>query len=247
MMRNEEIIVGGLPIKVIRKKSLKNLYIRVNPPEGDVVVSTPAELSEEDIKLFVLKKLPEINRVREKMLSQERQSKREYVSGESHYLWGKPYRLQVVHDGANRSIVKTPTKIILTVPEGTSLEAKEKIFIEWYRQELKRALDSVAVRCEQKTGIGMVDFRIKNMRTRWGTCNIDKRRIWINLQLVKKPAECLEYVVIHELVHLLEKNHTNRFHSLVEGFCPTWKEAKKLLTALPLDYMDKGDVDINDE
>ena len=247
MMLNEELIVGGLPIEIIRKRSLKNLYVRINPPEGNVTVSTPTELTDEDIKLFVLKKLPEINKVRDKMLSQERQSKREYVSGESHYLWGKPYRLQVIYEGTTHSIMKTPTKIILTVPEGTDMETREKLFIEWYRQELKRALDSVAESCEKKTGIHADEYRIKNMRTRWGTCNIDKRRIWINLQLAKKPAECLGYVVIHELVHLIEKNHTNRFHALVEEYCPTWKEAKKILATMPLDYMEKGETDTDDE
>lgn len=246
MMRNDELIVGGLPIEIIRKKSLKNLYVRINPPEGDVTVSTPTELTDEDIKLFVLKKLPEINKVREKMLSQERQSKREYVSGESHYLWGKPYRLQVIKQGSQYNIVKTPTKIIMTVPENATTESKEKAFIEWYRQELKRALPAVIERCEKKAGVHANEFKVKNMRTRWGTCNIEKRRIWINLQLVKKPAECLEYVVTHELVHLLEKNHTNRFHALVNEFFPTWKEAKKLLAEMPLDYMEKGETDTDD-
>lgn len=247
MMLKQEIEIGGMSVEILRKSNLKNLYIRVNPPEGNITVSTPTELTDEDIKLFVLKKLPEINKVREKMLSQERQSKREYVSGESHYLWGKPYRLQVIYEGTTHSIMKTPTKIILTVSEGTDMETREKIFIEWYRQELKRVLDSVADRCEKKTGIHAGEYRIKNMRTRWGTCNIDKRRIWINLQLAKKPAECLEYVVIHELVHLIEKNHTNRFNSLVEEYCPTWKEAKKTLATMPLDYMEKGESDTDDE
>lgn len=246
-MCNEEMIIGGLPIEIIRKNSLKNLYIRINPPEGSVTVSAPAELSNEDIKLFVLKKLPEISKVRDRMLAQERQGKREYVSGESHYLWGKTYRLQVIYDGRQHKIVKTPTKIIMTVPEGTNTEARERLLIEWYRQELKRVLDTVAARCEKKTGIHAEEFRIKNMKTRWGTCNIDKSRIWINLQLAKKPMECLEYVVIHELVHLLEKNHTHRFHALVEEHCPTWREAKKLLTTMPLDYMEKGETDIDDE
>jgi len=246
-MRNEEMIIGGLPIKIIRKKNLKNLYIRVNPPEGDVTVSTPTGLNDEDIELFVLRKLPEITKVRDRMLAQERQSKREYVSGESYYLWGKPYRLQVVYEETRHKIVKTPTKIIMTVPEGTNTKAREKLLIEWYRQELKRILETVAIDCEKKTGIHAEDFRIKNMRTRWGTCNIDKRRIWINLQLAKKPMECLEYVVIHELVHLVEKNHTHRFHALVEEFCPTWKEVKKILATMPLDYMEKEEKDTDDE
>ena len=166
-MRNDEILIGGLPIEVIRKKNLKNLYVRVNPPEGNVTVSTPMELSNEDIKLFVLKKLPEITKVRDRMLSQERQSKREYVSGESHYLWGKPYRLQVVYEGTQYKVVKSPTKIIMTVPQGTNIDARERLFIEWYRQELKRVLESVIIGCEKKTGIHADEFRIKNMKTRW--------------------------------------------------------------------------------
>lgn len=246
-MCNDEIIINGLPIEIIKKQNLKNLYIRVNPPEGNVTVSTPTELSNEDIKLFVLKKFPEITKVRHRMLSQERQSKREYVSGESHYLWGKPYRLQVVYDETYHKIIKTPTKIVMTVPERTNVEARERLLTEWYRQELKRVLESVITVCEKKVGIHAYEFRIKNMKTRWGTCNIEKRRIWINLQLVKKPIECLEYVVIHELVHLLENNHTHRFHALVEEYCPTWREAKKLLVAMPLDYMEKGETDTDDE
>ena len=216
-MRNDEILIGGLPIEVIRKKNLKNLYVRVNPPEGNVTVSTPMELSNEDIELFVLKKLPEITKVRDRMLSQERQSKREYVSGESHYLWGKPYRLQVVYEGTQHKIVKSPTKIIMTVPEGTNAEARERLFTEWYRQELKRVLESVIIKCERKTGICADEYRIKNMKTRWGTCNIEKRRIWINLQLAKKPMECLEYVVIHELVHLLERTTLIDFMHLLRN------------------------------
>lgn len=246
-MMREEVEIGGLPVEIIRKRNLKNLYIRVHPPEGNVTVSAPLEQTLDDVRLFVLKKLPEIIKVRERMLAQDRQSKREYVSGESHYLWGKPYRLQVIYEGAKRSIVKAPSKIIMTVPEGTDEKTRESLLTEWYRQELKRVLESVVIGCEKKTGVYANEFRIKNMKTRWGTCNIEKRRIWVNLQLVKKPVECLEYVVIHELVHLLERNHTHRFHALVEEYCPTWREAKKLLATMPLDYIEKGEQDIDDE
>lgn len=246
-MHNEEIIIGGLPIEIIKKNNLKNLYIRVNPPEGNVTVSAPIEVKTEDINLFVLKMLPEITKARDRMLAQERQSKREYVSGESHYLWGRPYRLQVIYEGTQYKIVKTPTKIILTAPEGATKEKREAFFLEWYRQEMSRVLRTVVQQCEKKMGIHVDEFRIKNMKTRWGTCNIEKRRIWINLQLSKKPIECLEYVVIHEMVHLIEKNHTHRFHALVEEFCPAWKEAKKSLFTMPLDYMEKGEKDIDDE
>lgn len=246
-MYSEDVSIGGLPIKIIRKANLKNLYIHINPPMGDVTVSTPIAVGSEDIELFVLRKLPEIIKVRDRMLSQERQSKRAYVSGESHYLWGRPYRLQVVYDGVQGKVAKTPTKIVMTVPAETSTEVREKLLLEWYRQELKRVLDNMVIGCEKKTGVQASEYRIKNMKTRWGTCNIDERRIWINLQLVKKPMECLEYVLIHELVHLLERNHTHRFNALVETFFPTWREAKKLLAVMPLDYLDKGETSIDDE
>lgn len=239
MMHNAELHIGGITIEILRKSNLKNLYIQVIPPDGKVIVKSPTSVSEEEIRLHVLKKLPEITKTRDKMISQLRQTKREYVSGEAHYIWGKAYRLQVIYEGNKVSVEKTPNKLILTVPEGTTLERRKKIITEWYRQELKRVLSSVVSRCEKRTGLHANEYRIKNMRTKWGTCNIDKQRIWINLQLAKKPVECLEYVVIHELVHLVEKNHTNKFQALVSEYYPTWKEVKKVLNAMPLDYMDK--------
>ena len=245
-MCSEEII-GGMPVEIIKKKNIKNLYIRVNPPEGSVTVSTPSDYPDEEIRLFVLKRMPEITKVRDRMLSQARQTEREYVSGESHYLWGKPYRLQVVYEGNKYEISKFPNKIIMTAPERSTKESKERVFNEWYREELKRVLDGVISRCEAKTNLHANEYKIKNMRTKWGACNIDKKRIWINLQLAKKPIECLEYVVIHELVHLLEKNHTHRFNLLVGEFYPTWKEAKKLLAEMPLDYIEKGEQVENEE
>lgn len=240
MTSNKEII-GGISIEIIKKKNLKNLYVRVNPPEGNVTVSTPSDYPYEEIRLFVLKKMPEITKVRDRMLSQARQTEREYVSGESHYLWGKTYRLQVVCERNKYEITKLPNKIILTAPERSTKESRERAFNEWYREELKRVLDGVVSRCEAKTNLHANEYKIKNMRTKWGTCNIAKKRIWINLQLAKKPVECLEYLVIHELVHLIEKNHTHRFYALVEEFYPTWKEARKLLAEMPLDYIGKGE------
>ena len=121
-MHSGEMIIGDIPVNIQRKNSLKNMYIRVNPPEGSVVVSAPIDLTDDEIRLFVLRKIPEVKKVRDRMLAQERQTKREYVSGESHYLWGKPYRLQVIYEGNSRKILKTPTKIIMTVPEGTPVE-----------------------------------------------------------------------------------------------------------------------------
>ncbi|QTJ51621.1 M48 family metallopeptidase [Dolosigranulum pigrum] len=233
--------IGGIEIEILKKNNLKNLYIRIIPPKGDVKVSVPSTCSDEEIRNVVLKKIPEITKIREKFQKQPRQTKREYVSGESYYLWGKPYRLEVIYGNKKSEVKKTPRKIVLKVPEGTGISKRELIITEWYRAEIKRVLEIVSKKCEKNTGLKANEYRVKNMKTRWGTCNIDKKRIWINLQLAKKPMECLEYVLTHELVHLIEKNHTNRFHALVEEFYPTWKEARKLLSKMPLDYVEKDD------
>lgn len=220
-------LIGGIEVKITKKSNLKNLYIRVNPPEGNVTLSAPLSYPDDEIRLFVLKRLPEINAVRLRMCSQARQSKREFISGESHYLWGKPYRLDVEVGSNKYGIKKMPNKILFSVPKGASAEHKEKIFNEWYRGELKRVLQDLIPSVEERMNLCANEYRIKDMKTRWGTCNIDKKRIWINLQLAKKPIECLEYVLVHEMVHLLEKNHTHKFHALVAEYYPTWKDAKK--------------------
>lgn len=245
MMQSNEIIISDITIKIKRKHNLKNLYIRVNPPKGDVEVSSPTSVGDDEIKLFLLKRMPEISKVRKRMQDQERQSKREFVSGESHYLWGKLYRLQVIHQGGKYNITKYPRKIIMTIPEGTDTKIREKLMNNWYRKELTRVLESFIPDCEEKTKVNANEYKIKNMKTKWGTCNIDKKRIWINLQLVKKPMECLQYVLIHELVHLIEKNHTNKFYALVEEFYPTWKEAKKSLDTMPLECLESEVMDDN--
>lgn len=233
--------IGGLPVEITRKSSLKNMYIRVNPPDGIVTVSVPNDIGDETIKNFVLKRMPEITKIRDRILAQVRQSKREYVSGESCYLWGKPYMLQVIYAGNRYHIEKTPSRIIMTAPVGSTEENREKAMTEWYRSELKRVLPSVLKQCEDRIGVATNACNVKYMRTRWGSCNIAEKRILINLQLVKKPVDCLEYVLTHELVHLLEKNHNNRFRSLVEKYCPNWKDAKQLLQDMPLDHMEQGD------
>lgn len=240
-------LIGGIPVEVTKKKNLKNLYIRVLPPEGKVTVSSPSTYPDDEIKLFVLKKLPEITAVRERMQAQARQSRREYVSGESHYLWGKPYMLEVIREGTKYKIKKVPNKIIFTVPENATRESKERAFNEWYRKDLKRVLENVTEPIEQRMGISANEYRVKNMKTKWGTCSIEKRRIWINLQLAKKPIECLEYIVTHELVHLMEKNHTHRFYALMDKYFPTWKDAQKKLEQMPLAYLENEEQLFNEE
>lgn len=247
MTANETMTVAGISVEVTRKARQKNLYIRVNPPEGTVTVSAPAEATEDAIRYYVLRKVPEITKIRNRMQAQPRQTKREYVSGEACYLWGKPLMLQVIYEGNRYRIERTPQRIIMHAPEGATEASREKALTEWYRAELKRVMPPLLKRCEERVGVETNACNIKYMRTRWGSCNIDDKRILINLQLVHKPIECLEYVLIHELVHLLERNHTNRFRALVEKYYPNWKEAKQLLSEMPLDPLDNGDEETDGE
>lgn len=233
------IMAGGFEILVTKRAGQKNLYIRVSPPDGDITVSSPEGISDQAIKNFVLRKIPEITKARERMQKQIRQSEREYVSGETCYYWGMPYMLQVIYEGQHSKILRLPNRIIMTVPEGTQPEKRKKLLTEWYRKELKNMIAIVLAECEKRTGVKVNSCNIRNMKTRWGSCNISGKRILINLQLVKKPVECLEYVLTHELVHLLEKNHTNRFKSLLDKYYPAWREAKKILTDMPLDHWEK--------
>lgn len=232
-MRSKNITVGDLPIEIKRNKGQKNIYIRVGSPEGNVKVSAPERVKNDEIERLVSEKLEEIRKIREKVLKRKELKKREYVSGEICYLWGKPCRLQVVFEGKKSSVSKTSTEIIMTAPEGADESAREKLLLSFYREELKLALKKLLPDCERKTGVRANEARIKNMKTRWGSCNIKERRIWVSLKLAEKPADCLEYVIIHELTHLLEKSHNRRFYTLLEGFYPKWKETKKLLSATP--------------
>lgn len=241
MVFNE--IIGGQEVKISKKSNLKNIYLRIVPPDGNIKVSAPIMCRDEEIRNFVLKKMPQISMIQNDFKNQPRQTKREYVSGEAHYLWGKPYMLEVKYGNKKSEVIKNPGRIVLKVPDGTDEKKRESILTEWYRTELKRNLEIVSKKCEQNTGIKADEYRVKNMKTKWGTCNIENRRIWINLQLVKKPLECLEYVVTHELVHLIERNHTNRFRELVDGFYPGWRQAKKKLSELPLDYYESNQED----
>ena len=239
MTSKKIIMAGDFEIQVTKRSGQKNLYIRVSPPNGDITVSAPAGISDKAIRNFVLRKIPEITKARERMRKQFRQSKREYVSGETCYYWGVPYMLQVVYEGRHRKIQRVPNKIIMTVPEGTPLEKRKSLLAEWYRAELKKFLAILLPECEKRVGVKVNSCNIRNMKTRWGSCNISRKSILINLQLVKKPIECLEYVLTHELVHLLEKNHTKRFRSLLEKYYPAWRETKQVLTEMPLDYLGK--------
>ncbi len=219
------MIVSGINIE-IKKKNIKNMYLSVLPPMGNVRISAPLHASDEDIKSFALTKIDWIKKKVAKYENQTRQSENKYVSGESHYLWGQRYKLEIKNTRAANNVEIKANKLILTINENSTTSQREKVINEWYRAQLKARLPTLVEKWENKIGVKTNEVRVKNMRTRWGTCNIKDKRIWINLQLAKNPVNCLEYIVVHELVHLLEKNHTSVFVNYMDKFLPNWRVVK---------------------
>lgn len=228
--------VSGIPIEV-RKKNIKNMHLYVKPPNGNVSVSAPLAMSDAAIERFVRTKTSWIKKQVTKFENQPRQSEREYVSGETLYVWGKQYYLQTEY-GSKNALLIFGDKAVLTVRKESSAEQREAFIREWYRGLLKEEIAKQLPKWEEKTGLHASGWQTKYMTTRWGTCNTKTGKIWLNLQLAKKTPECLEYVILHELIHILEKSHNERFTSLMDKYMPMWKEVKATLNGQILDYME---------
>ena len=230
------ISVGDMQVDVVRK-DIKNLHLGVYPPEGRVRVAAPLRVDDEAVRLAVIEKLPWIRRQQARFLAQERQSPREYTYRETHYFLGKRYLLNVIeHDGRPRVEVNGKERIDLYVPAGSDAQEREEIMLRWYRKELRALVPPLIEKWQEVIGVSVDDWRIKKMKTRWGSCTIEARRIWLNLELAKKPIPCIEYIIIHELVHLLERNHTDRFRDLMDQFMPQWRYCRDMLNQAPLGH-----------
>jgi hypothetical protein len=228
------MIISDIEIEVI-KKNIKNMHLSVLPPEGRVRISAPMNTKDQAIELFAISKIGWIKKQIAKFENQPRQSEREYVSGESHYLWGRRYRMEVKYTKTANNVEVKGNRLILTVRKESTKQQRERVMNEWYRAEIKAKLPELFNEWEDKIGVRANSIRVKNMRTRWGTCNVKDKRVWINLQLAKKPVECLEYVIAHELVHLLEKNHTPVFIEYMDKFMPNWRAIKDELNSFIMD------------
>lgn len=229
-MIEETIEIEGIPI-IIERKKIKNMYLRVFYPNGITKISAPVHLPKENIINFAEKKISWVIRKREEMLKNPPEPLLRYVSGEIHYLWGKKYTLQWCSEDFSKNVTIDNKNNIIFLPIKTqnTLEKREKTLIEFYRAEIKKVIPELLEECVDIVGREPNEWRVKNMKTRWGTCNVNKKRIWLNLQLAKKPPICLKYVLIHELTHLYEANHGPRFKNYMDNFCPKWREIKKLL------------------
>ena len=233
-----QILVANIPVEVVKKK-IKNMHLSVLPPDGKVRVSAPEKLSDESIIMFVRTKVGWIRKQQEKFEQQPRQSERQYVSGETLYVWGRQYFLQVEYSYKGNSLVLSGDRAILTVRRESTPTQRETFVNEWYRTLLKAEVEKYLPKWERITGLQCISWQSKYMTTRWGTCNTNTRKIWLNLQLAKKPIECLEYVILHELAHLKVRNHSKDFAALMDQYMPYWRETKKLLNDLKLDYMEE--------
>lgn len=230
------VLISDIQIEII-KKDIKNMHLSVLPPDGKVRVSAPNNLSDESIIMFVKTKLGWIKKQQEKFELQPRQSEREYVSGETLYVWGHQYFLQVEYNQKKNSLVLEGNKAILSVRKESTAKQREKFVNEWYRSLLKTEVAKYLPKWEAITGLYCDSWQSKYMTTKWGTCNTSTRKIWLNLQLAKKPIECLEYVILHELAHLKVKNHGADFVAILDLHMPYWRECKKMLNDSKLDYM----------
>lgn len=232
-----QISIAGIPVEIV-KKNIKNLHLSVLPPDGKVRVSAPLLMSDESIAVFVRTKIGWIKKQIEKFDSQPRQTERQYVSGETLYVWGKQYFLQVEYSYKGNALVLSGNRALLTVRKESTHVQRENYVREWYRVLLKQQVDRLLPKWEVRTGLSCSSWQSKYMTTRWGTCNTGTKKIWLNLQLAKKPQECLEYVIVHELVHTKVKNHGPEFIALMDLFMPYWRESKKLLNDSTLDCLD---------
>jgi len=220
---------------LVLRKNIKNLHLNVLPPNGMVRVSVPLGMSEDAIHTFLATRLLWIKKQQAKFKGQERQTSRKYVGGESHYFLGKRYRLEVVYiDEKSKVEIKNKKKIVLSVRPGSDTKKREQVLQNWYRNELRRVLGPLIKKWQEKIGVRVDFWGIKRMKTKWGSCNEKTKRILLNLELIKKPESCIEYVVVHELIHILERTHSDKFVRLMDEYLPKWRDEKNELSRLIL-------------
>lgn len=234
--KSKIIKVGNISITTLHK-DIKNIHLGVYPPNGRVRIAAPLKTTDESIRLFAISKISWIKKQKKKFENQKRQTQRDYITGESHYFFGKRYLLNVIEQSSSQRIeIKRKTHLDLHVNSKSYRQRKEKILEKWYREELQKAAIPIIKKLEKKLKVKVKDLRIKKMKTKWGTCNAEDKRIWINIELAKKPLRCLEYILAHEMTHFFERNHTSRFVSIMDKTLPNWKIIRDELNDSPLGY-----------
>ena len=232
-----QLRIGDITVDVVQK-DIKNVYLSVHPPTGRVRISAPKRMKMETIRVFAVSKQDWIKRQQKKIRDQERETPREFVENESHYVWGKRYLLTISEREKPPSIELKHSRMHLRVRPGADAEKRQALVEAWYREQINTAVPKLLSRWEPKLGVKVERVYVRRMKTKWGSCNYKARTIRFNTELAKKPPECLEYVVVHELVHMLEPSHNGRFVALMDRFMPRWKFYREELNRLPVGHAD---------
>ncbi|BBO18763.1 metal-dependent hydrolase [Candidatus Brocadia pituitae] len=230
-----QIQLSNLPIDVIQK-DIKHIHLSVYPPIGRVRISAPLRMDLETIRVFAISKLSWIKKQQQRLLNQEREALMEYLTQESHYYLGKRYLMKVIEHNAAPKVILKHSAIELYVRPDTSVEKKRVVLDAWYRQKLKEIVPEYIAYWKKKMRLEEVEYAIKKMKTKWGTCTREAKRIWLNLEMAKKPKECIEYIIVHEMVHLLERHHNEIFIAYMDKYLPRWRFYKEELNKSPLCY-----------
>jgi predicted metal-dependent hydrolase len=229
------IEVGDQQINVTFKR-IKNVHLSVKPPNGDVFVSAPHGMKVSAVRAYALTKLAWINKHQKRMRGQEREPERQYVDMETHYVWGHRYLLAVTEGDGKQGVCIEGSRLRLNVKSNSTRDEKASVYEAWSREQLREVATPMIENWAARMGVSPAELYIQKMKTRWGSCNISKRNIRLNTELSKKPREFLEFVIVHELVHLLERNHTERFYDLMNKFMPTWEDKRRALDELPIGF-----------
>jgi predicted metal-dependent hydrolase len=235
----DRLDLGGISAEVMFK-DIKNVHLSVYPPTGRVRISAPARMTLDTIRVFAISKLGWIKQQQRKLREQERETPREYLNLESHYLWGKRYLLRVIEGDQVPSVEVQHSRLLLRIRPGTSDEMKQEIVAQWYRNQMRAVANSLIARWTTVMGVTVERFYVQQMKTKWGSCNPRAETIRLNTELAKKPKECLEYIVVHEMTHLLEPTHNARFIALMDRFMPNWRLRRDHLNQLPVRHEEWG-------
>lgn len=235
------MIVAGIEIELVQK-NIKNLHLAVYPPDGRVRLAAPKDVNEKTLELYVTSKIPWIRQQQRKFERQDRQTQRQFIDGESHYFLGKRYMLRV-HESDHpfkypKVVIKSRTHIEMYVKKSFTVEQKSELLKEWYRKQLKMILAELMPKWEGILGVTPNNVKVQTLKTKWGSCNTDNGNILFNIELAKKPFECIEYVVLHELLHLIERTHGDIFTVLLDKHMPNWRYIREELNSLPIGHED---------
>jgi len=231
------LTVAGIDVNVVYK-DIKNLHIGVYPPLGRVRVAAPLQLDDDQVRLALVQRLPWIKRQRAQLQEADRQTEREMVTGESHHVWGKRYRLKVIKRPGRAHIEIDGDRLMLYTPEGSTTQKRRETLDRWHRAQLREVIPDVLAKWGPIVGTSVSRWSIRRMKTKWGSCNRETGHIWFNVELAKKHHASLEYIAVHEMTHLLERGHGERFTKLMDEFMPDWRSRRDLLNQSPLTHED---------